>query len=194
HDAAPQGADAGKVTGAALGALDAPVKPEVALYELHVDSVPRGAAVRVGGRSFGETPSILALPAGQHTLTLNLEGYEPEAVIVQIRDGARAASLRRTVYLSRKAAPPTRKWTPRSEDEDERKTPPRDTTKTTPKTTTTTPKTTTVDTTPKADDEQRKPRIDLLDELEPAPKKKPTVELLDGDDGKKKPKVDLLGP
>ena len=178
----------GAVAGGALGEIEAPPEAVVTRYEFHVDSVPRGAEVRVGAQGFGETPAILSLPAGQHTLTLNLKGYAPEAVVVQVGPTSRPADLRRTMYLSRKAAPPVRRWTPRAtdddDDDDDGAPTPRDT----------------------VPDEPRKPRIDLLDELEPTPKKKPSVQLLDDvpDPVKKppttevkpkpkpKPKVDLL--
>jgi serine/threonine-protein kinase len=180
---------AGVVAGAALGELEAPPQAVVTRFEFHVDSVPRGAEVRVGDQDFGETPAILDLPAGQHTLTLNLRGYAPEALVIQVSATSRPADLRRTLYLSRKAAPPARRWTPRAtdddDDDDDGGTPP-----------------------PREDvpAAPRKPHIDLLDELEPAPKKKPSVQLLDDapDPAKKppttetkpkpkpKPKVDLL--
>jgi len=195
-DEAPSADDAGAVTGGALGVLTAPPAPDVALFELSIDSVPRGANVRVGSKDFGETPASLSLPAGQHTVTLNLDGYEPEAVVVEVRADARAADLRRTVYLSR-TSPPTRRWNSRSNDGGRDK--PTRVKPERPKPDTTKPgkpKPVSVDTPPEDDDGKRKPSVDLLDELEPAPKKKPSVDLLGDDDEPKKPKpkVDLLGP
>ncbi|HSJ58715.1 MAG TPA: DUF5107 domain-containing protein [Anaerolineae bacterium] len=58
------------------GGLDTPVATS-ALARLHVDVGPSGARVLVDGLRSGTTPLSLDLPAGPHTVRVELEGYEP---------------------------------------------------------------------------------------------------------------------
>jgi serine/threonine-protein kinase len=48
--------------------------PAAAIGNASIDSNPRGAAVFIDGIAQGTTPSKIAVPAGQHTLELKLDG------------------------------------------------------------------------------------------------------------------------
>lgn len=52
--------------------------------EVSVASSPSGAKVEVDGQDAGETPVTKKLDrSGQHTITVDLDGYESESVIVE---------------------------------------------------------------------------------------------------------------
>ncbi|MCK9523182.1 MAG: PEGA domain-containing protein [Proteobacteria bacterium] len=60
-------------------ATAAPPAPGV----LNVASTPAGAQIYINGKSKGVTPQIMELAAGEHTLRLQLEGYE--AITTRVR-------------------------------------------------------------------------------------------------------------
>lgn len=52
--------------------------------DVSVASSPSGAAVEIDGQDVGETPVTRALDrSDQHTITLDLDGYETESVVVE---------------------------------------------------------------------------------------------------------------
>ncbi len=55
---------------------------------IRIESIPRGATIRVNGQDRGVAPKDLVLPAGEVTVTLEKYGYEPysETVIVHDQD------------------------------------------------------------------------------------------------------------
>ena len=60
---------------------------------VEVSTVPSGAEVRVGDRSYsprGNTPARLKLPPGNHTLFFDLPGYQPVQRKVSLLKGARS--------------------------------------------------------------------------------------------------------
>ncbi|MCC6217212.1 MAG: TonB-dependent receptor [Polyangiaceae bacterium] len=67
--------------------------------ELVVASDLRGAAISVDGRVLGFTPAVLAVPVGEHELTLSLPGYQP--VTRRVRVAARKGT-RVTLELARR--------------------------------------------------------------------------------------------
>ncbi len=57
--------------------------------KLTVESAPAGAAVLIGGKSFGQTPLIWErMPAGPKKLTLQAKDFPPLEVSVNVEDGA----------------------------------------------------------------------------------------------------------
>lgn len=58
--------------------------------KLSLTSKPAGAQVTLGGQPLGVTPlSDVELPAGAHTLSLALQGYQPAQATVQLKAGKR---------------------------------------------------------------------------------------------------------
>jgi hypothetical protein len=52
--------------------------------DVSVASSPSGAEVEINGQDIGETPVTRSLDRGdQHTITLDLDGYESESVVVE---------------------------------------------------------------------------------------------------------------
>lgn len=58
-----------------------------ALTRLRVATKPDGARVIVDGKPLGVTPLMVELPAGEHTLTVQAEGYAPLERTVVMREG-----------------------------------------------------------------------------------------------------------
>jgi hypothetical protein len=54
---------------------------------LHVEVQPQGASVRIDGLRSGTTPVTLELPAGQHEIRVELDGYEPRVQTVNLAAG-----------------------------------------------------------------------------------------------------------
>jgi len=52
--------------------------------EIKVHSLPEGAAVRVGGKPAGNTPVTLKLPAGDHDLEINAQGFKPWRLLLSV--------------------------------------------------------------------------------------------------------------
>jgi serine/threonine-protein kinase len=58
---------------------------------IEVKSKPSGATVTIGGRVVGQTPIVVALPAGRHEVRVVLAGYAPVSTHEEVRVGERTA-------------------------------------------------------------------------------------------------------
>ena len=59
---------------------------------LEIGATPAGATVRLDGRTVGTTPLVLdRVKAGEHTITLEREGFESASIQVRVEPGASAA-------------------------------------------------------------------------------------------------------
>jgi hypothetical protein len=68
-------------------------RPATGNGSLVIQSQPSGAAITVNGMSRGKTPlTIGALPAGDYTVGLALDGYEPVSLQVRVTVGERSTS------------------------------------------------------------------------------------------------------
>jgi len=202
----PEATTARQVAGEALGVLEAPPRAVLERFEVQIDSLPRGATVIVGELALGKTPAITSLPTGSHDVVVVLEGYVSERFQMWVGPEVKPESLRRTLELAPvKRVEPTRpRTTPPTRvvpSEPARVTPPVEVVPTR------RPTPTLLDEDEGGGDAGKvRPKIDLLDEVEPSPRKKPTVQILGEDppaakpkdaaakpkDPPAKPKVDLL--
>lgn len=51
------------------------------------DSMPRGAVVSVDGIAMGQTPSVIAVPIGLHTVTFSMQGYQDFQIMAMVKLG-----------------------------------------------------------------------------------------------------------
>jgi len=60
---------------------------------IHVEfrTTPPGAVIKVDGAAKGSSDMALDLPAGTHSVTAELEGYQPAATSIEVKPGAPAA-------------------------------------------------------------------------------------------------------
>ena len=196
---------AGRVAGEALGGIEVPAAADL-VYEVAIDTLPRGAVVSVGGRELGAAPVTASLAAGSHEVVVTLLGYTTERFEMWVGPEVGAEAMRRTVELSRERLEPVVVPGPG----------PKKTTGSSgaapngaaggPKGPTTTgagtggarkPQPEILDADP--DGPAGRPKVDLLDEVEPTPRKKPSVQILEDEAPAKpkdpvapRPKVDLL--
>jgi len=190
------GPTAGEWAGDALAHIEPPPAPE--LWEVHLDSVPRGASVRVGEHVWGETPATLELPGGVHEVFFELPGYVPEAVSVTVAADAESVGLRRTVHLSRRVDAPPRPRVVRQPEPAPRPRapPPREPDRPAPepRAPAPAPPDAVVDDAPVSPPARTAPRVELLDEGAPErPRRAPAVDLLDDEPAPaRRPQVDLL--
>jgi hypothetical protein len=69
---------------------DVPLKEKSAsrVAWAQVNSIPKGAEIIVDGTSTGQfTPARVQIPAGLHTVTLRLNGFQPVKRTVQVSEG-----------------------------------------------------------------------------------------------------------
>ena len=105
-------------------ASQAPAAPAPTTATVHVEASPAGARVEWRGQPMGQVPLDVTLPAGQETLTVSLDGYEPQTLTLDVQAGrpaARAVVLRARIEpgasASSSAQPPPRttlppRWAP----------------------------------------------------------------------------------
>jgi len=75
---------------AIAGLLDVPLeeKSTVKVAWAQIETTPKGAEILVDGNSTGQTtPSRVQVPAGLHTVTLRLAGYQPVRRTIQATEG-----------------------------------------------------------------------------------------------------------
>ena len=81
--------------------------------QLSIEVEPRGAAVRVDGLRSGNTPVTLQLPAGQHTVRVEMDGYETLEEVVTLAANDQATVSGQLVALAGgEGTPPTPTVTP----------------------------------------------------------------------------------
>lgn len=74
--------------------------PVPATAQLRIEVKPSGAQIFVDGLRSGTTPSTLSLPPGQHTVRIELEGYEPQVEMVSLVDDGEVVVTGEMVPLS----------------------------------------------------------------------------------------------
>src|SRR4051794_34918948 len=77
--------------GFALWRHPAPLSTRAPDAALAVSSTPIGATVEVNGRLYGDTPTRVPLPAGEHRVTVRRAGYADARSTVQVAPGQTAA-------------------------------------------------------------------------------------------------------
>jgi serine/threonine-protein kinase len=87
-----------KATPAPIAAPEAPAAAHV-----QIGTTPAGALVEWEGKPLGKTPMEFVLPAGHQSLTLSLEGYETETIVLDVAAGG---SIDRALGLRAKLPPP----------------------------------------------------------------------------------------
>ncbi len=65
-------------------ALPSPTRAEIASASLAITSAPPGATILIAGRERGRTPATLALPPGEHRVTLRLAGRADTTYAVRL--------------------------------------------------------------------------------------------------------------
>jgi serine/threonine protein kinase len=89
---------------AATSAVESPPPsplPAIASAHLRIETAPSAALVEWNGKPIDRTPADVDLPPGHQTITLSLEGYESEEVVVDAEAGK---PLARALVLRAKAA------------------------------------------------------------------------------------------
>ncbi|MFH1809881.1 MAG: PEGA domain-containing protein [Pseudomonadota bacterium] len=61
--------------------------------QLAVTTAPSGARVEIDGVINGDTPLVLAMEPGRHTVSLSLEGYNPVSQIIDVPKGGRQLTV-----------------------------------------------------------------------------------------------------
>lgn len=211
----------GELAGASLGEVAVPEVPAAAapeevpgeaapappeLREVEIDSLPRGAHVQIGELDGGVTPTVVALPDGEHDAVIEKAGYATEHITVHVSEGS-PATLRHVVSLSLAAPEPRVPRAPLPAPRAVAPAAPPHAPPVAREVVPAAPAAAPLEGRPSPAptaraDAPHKPRVEILGEAKQAPRK-PSVELLDegaaapkkpeGAAAPKKPKVELLG-